>query len=368
MNTSLQHQRRRRRLEPDTVRNQKDAARLLAGTLARVKKPARLSLSIRLQLLGLVKHWFAMRVRGETRIYPGTERMMEWGACSERTARTNVATLKGWGVLRPIAHEEGGAGKATEFFLNIDALWQILVVMKARPSDALRDALKACNEPHKKGAVFGQQINSDQCVACDIGRQSSAEDQEPEKAAEKGAAVAPRSYYDDKGSPGPAIAVAAGRKAIPDFPSAAPAFDVACYEDGEVATELPETQPERMPSLREPAALRSADAALVCLEEESFRRAACGEAPALSVGATSDAEVDLSPDERNYLALLNAGPITYGAAATRLGWGATRASCAEAKLLRSGLATFDQLGRTVLAVPEVEPAPPLCGGRAVRHG
>ena len=42
------------------------------------------------------------------------------------------------------------------------------------------------------------------------------------------------------------------------------------------------------------------------------------------------------------------GPRTYGAAASELGWGASRAWRADAELVRSGRAIYDQTGHTTL--------------------
>ena len=42
------------------------------------------------------------------------------------------------------------------------------------------------------------------------------------------------------------------------------------------------------------------------------------------------------------------GPATYGAMASAMGWGATRAWRAEAKLRAAGLVQMDELGRAVL--------------------
>lgn len=55
------------------------------------------------------------------------------------------------------------------------------------------------------------------------------------------------------------------------------------------------------------------------------------------------------PDARAYLAMLTCdGPLTYGAAASLLGWGATRAWQAEARLRAARLVT---MGRHGAAVP-----------------
>ena len=43
------------------------------------------------------------------------------------------------------------------------------------------------------------------------------------------------------------------------------------------------------------------------------------------------------------------GPMSYGAAATRLGWGVTRGWQAEARLRAAGLVRLDGLGRACLA-------------------
>ena len=69
----------------------------------------------------------------------------------------------------------------------------------------------------------------------------------------------------------------------------------------------------------------------------------CGLAPppAQKLEITSSA-----PDPETYLAFLHAsGPQTYGAAATALGWGATRAWQAEAQLRAAGLVTYGAFGR-----------------------
>jgi hypothetical protein len=52
------------------------------------------------------------------------------------------------------------------------------------------------------------------------------------------------------------------------------------------------------------------------------------------------------PDPDTYLAFLRSnGPATYGAMATSLGWGATRAWQAEARLGEAGRVTIDKRGK-----------------------
>ncbi|WP_050522944.1 TubC N-terminal docking domain-related protein [Pseudorhodobacter wandonensis] len=54
------------------------------------------------------------------------------------------------------------------------------------------------------------------------------------------------------------------------------------------------------------------------------------------------------PDSETYLAFLRSnGPATYGAAAASLGWGATRAWQAEARLRATGQAAIDKSGKAV---------------------
>jgi hypothetical protein len=56
----------------------------------------------------------------------------------------------------------------------------------------------------------------------------------------------------------------------------------------------------------------------------------------------------LDPDAAAYLDRLHLhGPQTYGAMASTLGWGATRAWRAEARLRAAGLVRMDRLGRAV---------------------
>lgn len=72
-----------------------------------------------------------------------------------------------------------------------------------------------------------------------------------------------------------------------------------------------------------------------------------------STNSTGDS---LAPDPDALLALLHdRGPMSYGAAATALGWGATRAWQAEAALKAAGMVEHDRFGRAaVAAIPSSE--------------
>ena len=66
---------------------------------------------------------------------------------------------------------------------------------------------------------------------------------------------------------------------------------------------------------------------------------------------TSIARTDgLDANAGEYLDFLRLhGPSTYGASATALGWGATRAWQAEAQLVAAGLVQHDRLGKAAIA-------------------
>lgn len=62
-------------------------------------------------------------------------------------------------------------------------------------------------------------------------------------------------------------------------------------------------------------------------------------------------ETDGAADAARFADVLaTSGPTTYGAVAVALGWGATRAWQAEARLRASGRVRYDALGRAALTV------------------
>lgn len=81
------------------------------------------------------------------------------------------------------------------------------------------------------------------------------------------------------------------------------------------------------------------------------------EGPARATRATCATQADRgarnSPDAAALLALLrDRGPLSYGAAASVLGWGATRAWRAEAALKAAGRIEHDRFGRAAIPSPE----------------
>lgn len=66
-------------------------------------------------------------------------------------------------------------------------------------------------------------------------------------------------------------------------------------------------------------------------------------------GVVKSPATGLPTDTQAYLAFLSAnGPVSYGAAAVALGWGATRTWRAEAQLVAAGLVRHDGLGKASL--------------------
>lgn len=67
--------------------------------------------------------------------------MAEWAEADERTARANARVLENWGVLIPVAHAQGGRHFATEYRVDLNALFRVLVQMKSNPSDELQEKI-----------------------------------------------------------------------------------------------------------------------------------------------------------------------------------------------------------------------------------
>ena len=347
---------------PPAVAAMARAKRLLAGTLMRTRRPKRLPEAMRLQILGLTGHWFAMRLRGEVKIYPGIERMMEWGLCGERTARSNVGDLKNWGVLIPVAHEKGGAGKATEFVFSIQGLLRVLITMGANPHPSLWEALAACDEPTKNPAILGIKMLQFQQLSGGITEVENPAMEYAENPAIKGATVAPRFLNTDRVPINPT-----GEGLAPDCDEdRSTSSRVELPQDclGNALACLPEpTAPQG--EVREPPAGRSADASLgfSFLEKKNDERGACAEAPA---DAASETQAGLSGDARVLIEhLAEVGPATFGAAASSLRWTPTRVWVAEAELKAAGLIYFDGTGLPTISPPPgvMRPTPSNGGAR-----
>jgi hypothetical protein len=94
-------------------------------------------------------------------MFPGMKAMAEWAEADERTARTNARVLENWGVLVPVAHAKGGGIYATEYSVDLKALFRVLVQMKANPSEALREKLTKRAEVTAKNVVLFPRLKTD---------------------------------------------------------------------------------------------------------------------------------------------------------------------------------------------------------------
>jgi hypothetical protein len=92
-------------------------------------------------ICGLLSHWGRQVWRGETVIYPGVEKMAVWGGCKARMANYNLAVLRNWGVMEPVAYERGGR-RATRYRVHPDALAKALVLLETNPSPELIEKLR----------------------------------------------------------------------------------------------------------------------------------------------------------------------------------------------------------------------------------
>lgn len=89
----------------------------------------------------LAKYWFTWRLRGQSEIYPGMEKMAKWGECQEWQARQNTRTLEAWQAIQPIAYAKGGR-RATRYVFSGEGLFRALVHLGCNPSKELRNCLR----------------------------------------------------------------------------------------------------------------------------------------------------------------------------------------------------------------------------------
>ncbi len=149
-------------------RDVRDAERLISAALEGCRpgvdgRGTRSSMnrSMKHQIRGIVIHWMETVLHGHQVICPGMRKMGEWAEADERTARTNARVLENWGVLIPVAHAQGGGHFATEYRVDLNALFRVLVQMKANPSEALREKLTKRAEVTDKNVVLFPRLKTD---------------------------------------------------------------------------------------------------------------------------------------------------------------------------------------------------------------
>lgn len=71
--------------------------------------------------LAWLNHWLHHKNKRQP-IHPGKNKIMKAAQVSRRTMMETTRLLEAGGVLRPVRHERGGRGKATEYAFNVHAL------------------------------------------------------------------------------------------------------------------------------------------------------------------------------------------------------------------------------------------------------
>lgn len=110
-----------------------DMARHVQSTMRRAPDP--LGESLIRMTGGLLMHCLRQHLRGEA-AHPGRKKMAAMGKCSEKQAQRNIATLRNWLVMFPVADENGGR-RATRYRVNLVALKRALVALGCNPSPEL---------------------------------------------------------------------------------------------------------------------------------------------------------------------------------------------------------------------------------------
>lgn len=298
--------------------------RQLAKALHRARP--RVSAGTRAALVEIVAHWQHHRLRGARTVHPGLDRIAGWAGVQERQARNIVRQLEAWNVIEAVAHASGGAGLAPEYVVHGRAIVRALQAMGAGVTEALAHRLTA----HDILPGFKRDISQEnQTDSAKKRGQFHVTEQEPapehntgkrghSKGAEKGAIIAPRKEETTMrvSRPDPEQVALSSVEASPRPPAPAGGCEVA-------ETMVPPASPSR-PSCDDGRNVHGTG-----IEGDEIRAR----------------EAQLDPDARTLLALIRRGPTTYGAAATALAWGATRAWQAEARLMQAGAIRHDGIGR-----------------------
>lgn len=357
---------------PEAVQAINKTIGLLRATLRRAK-PRAIPRSLRSQTVGLVRHWLNWRLRGQTEIYPGMEKMAEWGECKEWQARENTRTLEAWLAVRPTAYAKGGR-RATRFVLSGEGLFRALVDLGCNPSPTLRNGLRQYDlmpalPPEAENPVVSGGIA--------VSFQSIMENQNPVKNRDVRVILPVENpvvacYENPVKNP---VVTTAGILTLLERPAICAA--------GRKEEPLPVLDLAPLDQRRKDAGERSALAEASATEanplpsftsEKNTHSEPKGERASQLAGAASLPDLDadrprLSPDAMallDHLKLVETS--TYGAFASATGIGATRAWRAEAELLAAGAARHNTQGRMIAteqaAVPRGVVLPFALGARA----
>lgn len=120
---------------PDDVKALGAMAAMVERTLARAypRQPAYLGKLLR----GLIVHWGMAGLRGRPTCHPGIERMTKWSGSSRRTTQTGIGRLRDCGAAVVCGHALGGRGMATDYRMDLTAVWEWLEDLETGPSASL---------------------------------------------------------------------------------------------------------------------------------------------------------------------------------------------------------------------------------------
>ncbi len=368
------------------VKRDADTVRLLDYALLRAR-PVAMAPSLRRQTLVVTRLALTNRRAGAEVLSPIVADLAKAAGCKLRQARDNLRTLERWGAL--ILRKEGGGTAAAIYAFDGEALFRVLVVLGCNPGEDLRKGLRppenhrflpppprhytpaltpAVGEtlPPAVGSVIPSQFQTDSAnenprdrispltpaltpavgsvISLSAQCDSANENSNALQSFPIYGALARADFLPSLAPPS-RTAESAGPEGETAFPAAARAEpSQRCWGNRQAGMAAPFGPPSH---LREPLAGRSAVASLFPLSEKNAGRGACAEVPEGSARVTLSG---LSDDARSLIDHLTAsGPASYGAAASSLGWGATRAWVAEAELRAEGLVRLNHLGFMALA-------------------
>ena len=305
--------------------------RHLKAALKRCHKPKHLPKSLQNQILGLVAHWVIMTGRGEGAVHPGMKKLGLWADASERTARDNMRALELWKVAQSVGCVDGGAGLATLYQIDTVALYRILVGLGGNPSDTLKSELGVKAEPEREITYQDQYYArfSSLPEATQSGNEKGGS-----RVGRKGGKTAPRIYT---------------------ITETSDPFTSADQEERLANVELGLSERQQKDAGEQPAPLEATTPKSHPLPGYPEKKHTHLDKPLKAASASFDGNLPhLSSDAEFMLDhLRQIGPSTYGACASALGWGATRAWQAEAELVSIGAVWQDNLGRMVVTIEHI---------------
>ncbi len=359
------------------VKRDADTVRLLGAALLRAR-PVAVPPSLRRQTVAVTRLALTKRRAGAEVLSPIVADLAKATGCKLRQARDNLRTLECWGALIRLA--EGGGTVAAAYAFDGVALFRVLVALGCNPGDDLRKGLRPPEThrflpppPRKSTPALTPAVGETLTPAVESGFSSqfqtdSGNETPRDRISPLTPAVTPavgsgfslsaqcdsanenpnalqsfpiygvlaRADFLSSLAPPSRTAESAGPEGETACPAAARAEpSQRCWGNRLADLAAPFGPPSH---LREPLAGRSAVASLFPLSEKNDGRGACAEVPGLS----DDARLLIDH-------LAASGPASYGAAASSLGWGATRAWLAEAELRAEGRVLLNHLGFMRLA-------------------